>query len=73
MSKLKQFYDDKALQLEWANFITQTLDEEVLLRTYAGKDTTGYKQARDIIAKSFGKLNDMFKPKPKQQAGSRAE
>jgi hypothetical protein len=70
---LKGFFDDKQMMLEWAQFIQGTLDDQVLERVYAGKETAGYKEARDIIAKSFAKLKDQFTSKPKPPRQPRAE
>jgi hypothetical protein len=67
MKALKAFFEDKAAQKEWAEFIMDTLNEEALLRVYSGKNTDALKEARDIISKSFKKLNELFTPKPNQR------
>jgi hypothetical protein len=69
---LKDFYDDKQLQKDWAAFMIETLEEEALARVYAGKDTTAVKEAHDIITKSFKRLNDLFTPKRKRTVTNRA-
>lgn len=69
---LKEFYEDKQLQKDWAMFIVEVLDEEALKRVYAGKDTAALKEARYIIEKSFVKLNALFTPKRKARVVNRA-
>jgi hypothetical protein len=73
MSALKDFFDDKQAQLEWAQFINDTMSEAIIARVYAGKDVTGYKEARAIITASFKKLNELFQKKPKPQPPVGAE
>jgi hypothetical protein len=72
MSQLKAFFEDKQVQKEWAAFIMETLNEEALLRVYAGKDTAALKEARNIIAKSFRRLNELFTPKRKPKPATRS-
>ena len=73
MNPLKDFYENKAAMTAWADFIVATLNEEALARVYKSKDTSAIKEAHDIIAKSFKKLDEMFKDKPKPRDSSRAE
>ena len=63
IDKLKEFYTDKAMQDAWAEFITKELDTEALIRVYKQGDTKALKEARDIITKSFAKLNELYTPK----------
>lgn len=72
MSALKEFFEDKQAQKEWAEFVMAKLNEEILARTYAGKDVTGYKEAHDIIAASFKELNELFTPKVKREPKARS-
>lgn len=72
MSRLKEFYEDKQLQEEWAAFIMNVLNTEALKRVYQGKDTAALKEARDIIGKSFRELNALFTPKRPRRRSSRA-
>ena len=63
IDKLKEFYNDKAMQDAWAEFIVDVLDTEALKRVYLQEDTTALKETRDIITRSFAKLNELYKPK----------
>lgn len=72
MTALKQFFENKSAQKEWADFIIETLNQEALERVYKGQDTTAIKEAHHIIAKSFKKLNELFTPKPRRSAKRRA-
>jgi hypothetical protein len=73
MNKLHEFFQDKDAQKAWADFIMQELNAESIRRVYAGKDVTGLKEAKDIIAQSFKKLNELFTPKKERKASTRAE
>ena len=73
MNELKEFFENKQAQLEWANFINETMNNEVLTRVYKGQEITGYKQAREIIAASFKELSAIFEKKPKQRPKKDAE
>lgn len=73
MNHLKAFFEDKQARLEWAEFINIVMNQEVLNRVYAGKDVTGYKEARAIITASFKELNELFEKKPKPQPRKDAE
>lgn len=66
---LKAFFEDKAAQLAWADFIMDELNADILKRVYAGKEVTGLKEAKDIIGASFKRLNELFTKKPKPRAG----
>ncbi|TQF41171.1 hypothetical protein UNPF46_08605 [Bradyrhizobium sp. UNPF46] len=72
MNHLKAFFQDKEAQKEWADFIMAQLNEEALLRVYAGKDTGDLKEARNVISKSFKKLNELFTPKTNPRRRQRA-
>jgi hypothetical protein len=73
MSTLPAFFKDKEAQKDWAEFIMEELDHEILARTYAGKDVTGFKEAKDIIAQSFKKLNELFTEKKPRKSTTRGE
>ncbi len=64
---LKAFFEDKAAQQAWAEFILAELNEEALERVYLGKDTTAVKEAKEVIEASFRKLNALFTPKKKRE------
>jgi hypothetical protein len=68
MSTLSDFHKNKQLQKDWADFIMAELNGEILRRAYAGKDVIGYKEAKDIIAQSFKKLNELFTEKKPRKA-----
>jgi hypothetical protein len=70
---LKAFFEDKAAQLAWSEFILNELNEEALRRVYKGQDTTAIKEAHDIVSKSFKKLNELFTPQKKREPRTRAE
>jgi archaellum component FlaC len=68
---LKAFFEDKAAQKAWAEFILEELNEEALRRVYKGKDTAAVKEAHDIISASFKKLAALYTPKKKQNPTER--
>jgi archaellum component FlaC len=70
---LKAFFEDKAAQLAWSEFILNELSEEALRRVYKGQDTAAIKEAHDIISKSFKTLGELFTPKKPRKQASRAE
>jgi hypothetical protein len=70
---LKAFFEDKAAQRAWADFILNELNEEALKRVYKGGDTAAVKEAHDIISTSFRKLAELFTPKKKEKPVTRAE
>lgn len=69
---LKAFFNDKEAQKAWAEFILDELNEEVLRRVYSGEDTAALKEAKDVIAASFKKLNELFTPKKPRTRKERA-
>ena len=69
---LKAFFEDKAAQKAWADFLLDKANREILERTYSGKSTTGYKEAIDIISASFKELNEQFTPKKPRKPRARA-
>lgn len=73
MKKLNEFFRDKDAQKEWADFIMGILNDETIKRVYAGKDVNGLKEAKDIIALSFKKLNELFTEKKPRKTATRAE
>lgn len=70
--KLKEFYDDKAMQNAWAEFIIEVLNAEALKKVYEGEDTSAVREARNIIEKSFGQLADNFKKVEERSEESKA-
>ena len=73
MSTLPAFFKDKQAQKDWADFVMEEWKAETLRRVNAGKDVTGLKEAKDIIAQSFKKLNELFTEKKPRKASTRAE
>ena len=73
MSTLPAFFKDKEAQKDWADFIMEELNAETIRRVYAGKDVQGLKEAKDIIAQSFKKLNELFTEKKPRKTATRAE
>lgn len=69
---LKAFFEDKAAQLAWSEFILDKLSREILELTYAGKPVTGYKEAHDIISASFKELAELCTPKKERKPRDRA-
>lgn len=69
---LKQFYDDPNLKEAWAAFIIEELNQEALRRVYKGEDTAAIKEAKDVIAASFKRLNELFQPKKPKRPPVRA-
>ena len=73
MSTLPAFFKDKQAQKDLADFIMEELNAETIKRVYAGKEVQGLKEAKDIIAQSFKKLNELFTPKKPRKATMRGE
>ncbi len=65
--KLREFYNDKAMQEAWADFMVETLNEEILKRAYAGKSTDALPEARNVIQASFASLRDRYEPVEKRE------
>jgi hypothetical protein len=72
MNPLKRFHTDKEMMLAWSEFILETLNEEAIARVYKRKDTTAIPEVRDIIAKSFKKLDELFTEKKKPRGDTSA-
>lgn len=70
---LKAFFDDKAIQRAWAQFIIDYLNEEALRRVYAREDTAALAEASDIIQGSFKKLKELCTPKQERKPSTRGE
>jgi len=70
--KLKELYNDKAMQDAWSEFIMEVLNVEALKRVYNGGDTTAVKETREIIKKSFIQLKENFEPKETREVTNKA-
>jgi hypothetical protein len=69
---LKELYDNVPLKEAWAAFIIDQLNQEAIRRVYAREDAAAIPEAREIIEKSFKRLNELFQPKTPKRATNRA-
>jgi len=65
--KLKEFYNDKGMQIAVLDFVYQTINEEALRRVYNGGDTSKISEAKELIELSFKNLKDKFTPEVKRK------
>ena len=73
MNTLPEFFRDKKAQKDWADFVMEEWKAETLRRVNAGKDVTGLKEAKDIIAQSFKRLSELFGEKKPRKTATRSE
>lgn len=65
MEKLRDFYYDKHMSEQVYQFFMQNLNEKALSDVYSGKDTDGYKKAKEAIENAFNELNRKYAEKKK--------
>lgn len=61
---LKQFYDNKALREAVRWFFTENLKELAAEKTFLGESVSGIKDAKDLVDKSFDKLDEFYAKMP---------
>jgi len=65
MDHLKIFYDQESVRNAVKEYLLSTLDSKVLDDTYAGRDVSGYKEARKTIQEFFSRLTEKYGTKEK--------
>jgi hypothetical protein len=65
MDHLKIFYDQESVRNAVKEYLLTTLDSKVLEDTYAGRDVSGYKEARKTIQEFFSRLTEAYGTKEK--------
>lgn len=63
MDRLQQFYLDEATRDDVKNFMMNVLEEVAVERVFGGKDVVGILEAKELIEKSFSKLEEIYKVK----------
>ncbi len=61
MSKLHLLHQDKHLMTEMRASLDLYLGGEIIARVLDGKDVSGYKEAKDVLASWFRELDKEFK------------
>lgn len=64
--KLQQFYLDEPMREDVKAFMIALLEEETVRRVFSGKSTVGILEAKELVDKSFSKLEELYKPKKKE-------
>jgi hypothetical protein len=67
MDHLKIFYDQESVRNAVKEYLLSTLDSKVLDDTYAGRDVSGYKEARKTIQEFFSRLTEKYGTKEKHR------
>ena len=57
---LKLFYQQEHVRESVRVFLLGTVDEELLDAAYEGKDVSGYKEAREVIERTFINLRNLY-------------
>lgn len=63
MDRLQQFYLDEATRDDVKNFMMSVLEEVAVERVFGGKNVVGILEAKELIEKSFSKLEEIYKVK----------
>lgn len=58
--QLQQFYKNEHERDAVKAFLVDQLSEEAVKKVFAGSDTSGVREARELIEAAFNKLHDMF-------------
>lgn len=61
--KLQSFYLDEPMREDVKAFMTVLLEEETVRRVFSGKSTVGILEAKELVDKSFSKLEELYTPK----------
>lgn len=72
MDYLKIFYDQESVRNAVKEHLLTTLDAQVLQDTYAGRDVSGYKEARKTIQEFFSRLTELYGTKEKSSTTNQA-
>lgn len=72
MDYLKIFYDQESVREAVRKHLLTTLDAKVLEDTYAGRDVSGYKEARKTLQEFFSRLTELYGTKEKSSTTNQA-
>lgn len=61
--KLQSFYLDEPMREEVKAFMIALLEAETVQRVFNGKDVVGILEAKQLVDKSFSKLEELYRPK----------
>ena len=64
--KLQSFYLDEPMREDVKAFMISLLEEETVRRVFSGKDVVGILEAKELVDKSFSKLEELYKPKKQE-------
>lgn len=65
MDRLTLLSQDKATLKDLKVFFDTVLNDEIIKKTLAKQDTSGYSEASEIIKKSLNKIDDLYKENKK--------
>lgn len=71
MNLLNKFYADFQVKAEVKAYLILYLQQEAIKRAFSGVDTSGIKDAKDILDKAFRDLDLQFEVKKKKMPQSR--
>lgn len=60
---LRNFYQNEKLREEVRQFMIERLGVMAIERAFAGEDTSGIKEARECVEKTFDKLEELYSKK----------
>jgi len=73
MDRLTLLSQDKATLKDLKDFFELVLNDEIVKKTLAREDTSGYAEASEIIKKSLAKINDLYKEEVKKDGLNKSE
>jgi len=65
MDRLTLLSQDKATLKDLKTFFDTVLNDEIIKKTLAREDTSGYAEASEIIKKALNKIDDLYKENKK--------
>lgn len=73
MDRLTLLSQDKATLKDLRTFFESVLNDEIIKKTLAKLDTSGYAEASEIIKKSLNKIDDLYKENKKPEVNNPSE
>ena len=73
MDRLTLLSQDKATLKDLKVFFDTVLNDEIIKKTLAKQDTSGYAEASEIIKKSLNKIDDLYKENKKGEVSNPSE
>lgn len=70
MDRLNLLSQDKATLEQLREFTKGVLNDEIIKKTLAKQDTTGYAEASEIIKKVLDKIDGLFKEEKKNKVNN---